>query len=104
MKRLLRFALIALHSVVLLWSLHGLVGLASRDFPHSQRSPEGWRQHVEQISSVEELRQMSVRDDAYIRSLEKVIAGFRTRSIAALGFLSLFAVFGLGLLLRKSVA
>ena len=35
---------------------------------------------------------MSIRDDAYIRSLEKVIAGFRTRGVAFTALVSLYAL------------
>src|SRR5438105_292771 len=92
MNKPLRFVLIAVNIIVLLWSVRWCVGLATREFPHSKRSPEGWRQHVEPVSSVEELRQMSIRDDDYIRSLEIVIADFRTRAVACTALVSLYAL------------
>ncbi len=100
MSKLLRFVLIAANIIVLLWSVGWCVVLATREFPHSKRSPEGWRQQVEQVSNVEELRQMSVKDDGYIRSLETVIVDFRTRAIAFTALVSLYALTMLVRLLR----
>jgi hypothetical protein len=92
MSKFLRFFLIAVNVVVLLWAIQGFVGLATRQFPQSRQSPAEWQQHVEQVTSPEELRQMSIKDDEYIRALEKVGSGAQTRMVALTALLSLYAL------------
>lgn len=52
--------------------------LLSRDLPSPGLSPEAHRALIEEMTSVDKLRGMAIRDDVYIRSLENLLSTLRT--------------------------
>jgi hypothetical protein len=99
------YSLMILNIVTIAWVLGVVITLSSHKL-HSDKkfTHEQFAQEVEALPTMKGMKEMIIKDDSYIRSLE-VLANDYNSGCCAFGiFVSLFSIANLGLLflLRKS--
>ena len=60
--------------------------------PKQTRTPEEYRSRIEQITNIEKMQAIAVRDDEYIRTLENLATLLRQGLLLGSVVLSLFAL------------
>jgi hypothetical protein len=99
------YSLMILNIVTIAWVLGVVITLSSHKLhPDKKYSHEQFAEKVEALPTIKGMKEMLIKDDSYIRSLE-VLANDYNSGCYAFGILvSLFSIANLGLLflLRKS--
>ena len=93
-----KIAFAVFHLVILCWAGIWFYNLAARQLPKSGSTVEQWRQKVEQINNVTELRNKLVLDQDYILRMEALLERLRKMTVMLAAVLT---VYSLAALLRS---
>lgn len=103
-KHSLVTVLIILNSITIALVLGMVVFLSSHKMHPFKATHEQLIQRVEATSNVQVLKEMIVKDDSYIRRLERIVNSYLSESCVFLVLVSIFPIASLGTLifLRKN--
>ncbi len=96
------YAFTVLNSLLLLVAVLLFVVVLDGEVPSSVLSPEGRRELIERITSIDKLRGMAKRDDMYIRALADWISTMRLILLGSGALVGAFAITNLVLILWNS--
>ncbi len=96
------YAFVILNGLLLLVAVLLFGVLFTRDIPPPVLSPEGRRELIDKITSIDKLRGMAKRDDMYIRTLDNWISTMRLILLGSGALVGAFAITNLVLILWRS--